>query len=144
MATGECTKLRWHMKNTLNGISDRDYAKLVGADQVTIRKLRHDDEYWDKIPETLRERIYATFKPMSAVSKAVETVNEVEESLAKTEERIEQLESSVEGLKKNGLNEQNEKTLTLVEFIFEEMKESKKHSDFVANIGLLNRALSKY
>lgn len=140
---GQCVKLKWNRKNNLK-MSTREYAKLVEADQTTINKLECDEEYWDKIPETLRDRIYATFKPMAAVSKAVETVNEVEESLAKTEEKIEQLESSVREVKKNGLNEQNEKTLTLVEFIFEELKNSKKHSDFKANIGLLNRALSKY
>lgn len=133
----KCIALKFGRHNEIR-MKTKQFAELVGTDEKTINDLEFKEEYWDTIPRDLVLRI------KNALPDKCWKDTNIDEFIK--EPPVVEVSNVVEEapVKNNGLNEQNEKTLTLVEFIFEEMKESKKHSDFVANVGLLNRALSKY
>lgn len=149
-----CMRLKEARKNA--GLSQVDLAHKVNLSPYTIVKLEKDETQWaimapmtaDKIQGFLDEAAAEQLnknKEIKAVKEkpqkeTVEEIKVVEDVVIEPEKKVVHKTTK----KQNGLTELDGKTLTLVEFAYDGLKESKTHEDFMANIGLLKRILSKY
>lgn len=146
MSSGNCAKLKWNRKTM--GLSQKQFAEKVELNVNTIKKLENDEEAWNTIRPETADKIYALYRSMGSwqpdnAHEVIQDINKESESAEKAKSKPKK-EIVHKPVKNNGVNEQDQKTLTLIEFAYEGLKESKTHEDFVANIALIKRILSKY
>lgn len=143
-----CMKLKEARKEA--GLSQVDLAHKVNLSPYTIVKLEKDETQWAIMAPITADKIQGFLD--GAASKRINKVKEepqeeVNEENTVVEEPIIEPEVKIvhkQTKKTNGLTELDNKTLTLVEFAYDGLRESKTHEDFVANIGLLKRIVNKY
>lgn len=153
---GNCAKLKWNRKRL--GLTQSEFAAKVGVCQYTICKLERDETAWATIRAETEDKIYAAFDNMASwqPERADRVIGEIAEEM-KNEEVIdiqeevkemyvesEPVVEKREGEVTDELRAVDIKTLTLIEFAYEGLKEASSHSEFVANIGMLRRVLAKY
>ena len=132
------------------GLSQMGVTKHYLISIGTIYKLEKDESYYSHMSTKIADEVQRLIDDSIAgkisksqytkVEKKTKPVTVVKET--KVEPKIETVHKPIK--KTDELTEQDSKTLTLIEFAYEGLKESKNDSDFVANITLMKKILSKY
>ena len=118
-------------------------AKMLKMSVNTINHLENDETRWrsmqTKTVDKINSFIDGTFEEEQVHT--VEPVNNVE-----FEHKHEQTIVVIHDTKKenNVLTADDKKTLTLIEFAYEGLVESRTHNEFIANVNMLKRILNKY
>ena len=139
---GMCEKLIWNRKRL--GLTQKEYADKLGLNVGTIVKLEKDETAWQSIRQRTEDAIRESFQPMSSwqPENAGKVIREIAEQRAidrgEIEVEVEPEPITVVQKSSNGLNELDQKTLTLMEFAYEGLTSAKTHEDFVANTTLLS------
>jgi transcriptional regulator with XRE-family HTH domain len=148
---GNCAKLKWNRKRL--GLTQKQFAEKVGVHVGTIQKLETDETAWGTIQQSTEDKISAFYDSMASwqPKRADKVVREIKDELNNESEVVKEEIVIPEPVKviepvhnDNGLTENDNKTLILMEFAFEGLKESKTHEDFVANINMMKRIIKQY
>lgn len=131
------------------GLSQTALAKKLGVSQCTISKLETDERQWTHRSDMVTDAVQKFFEDITLgkYDKEPEVVHKKEEEpgsvIFKTRVIVGKEEDKpIE--KKYELTDRDRKTLALIEFAYDGLKEAKNDSEFKANIALLKRILSKY
>lgn len=133
-------------------VTQQQVADAVGLSIRKISKLELDRDEWHDLDNETRAKFNEFFKgakgwePLEMVSDDEATLDDEKTD---AEQNVENRKSVIEHEHKNEnsddeLIEDDDKILTLVEFAYEGLVESKTHDDFTANINMLKRILKKY
>lgn len=114
------------------GLTHKGLAKRIGLSHATLEKLQTDETSWLTIKKETSDKIEAFYDSL------------VNESYECTKSEIVQASPVVVTNLSNGTTAKDDKTLTLIEFIYEGLNESKTHKDFMANINMLKRVIDNY
>ena len=146
---GRCEKLKWNRRKM--GLSQREFADKVGLSVGTISRLELDETTWETMQDATFDKINSIFTeenlwPIKSVNGHEETEAKVEEKKTEVEhaEDISWGEKVVLMLNQNDSNEKDKKTLDLLTFAMDGLKEAENHDEFVANIKLIKRILKDY
>lgn len=147
---GNCTKLKWNRKRL--GLTQKQFGEQVGLSVMTINKLEKDETAWATLQDSTVDKIMAFYSSMASwqperPDKVLREINEVVEEQQVEEEVIMKPETgmritpvkTVDNLHKN-----DEKTLTLIEFAYEELTQAKTHEDFAISIQMLKKIVNRY
>ena len=147
---GNCTKLRQNRKRL--GLTQQQFADKVGLSIMTISKLERDETAWGTLQAATVDKIQEFYSSMVSwqperPDKVLREINQVIEEPQIEEEIV--MEPKVVFTQKpvetnNSLNEQDNKTLTLMEFAYEGLTQATTHEEFVANINMIKRIINKY
>ena len=144
---GNCEKLKWNRRKL--GLSQKEFADKVGVSIGTISRLETDETTWETMQDVTFDKIFSAFDGKDAwpmKNREVQKTIEPEEEPVKVEEKTEVswAERVVCMINNNGITEQDTKTMSLLEFVLDGLKEAENHEEFVANIKLLKRILKDY
>lgn len=146
---GNCTKLKWNRKRL--GLTQKQLAEKVGVHVLTIGKLERDETAWATLQDTTVDKIMSFYSSMASwqperPDKVLQEINEVIEEPQVEEEVIMEPVVVIETkpVEVKGLHKQDEKTLTLIEFAYEELTQAKTHEDFVISIQMLKKIVNRY
>lgn len=144
---GNCERLKWNRRKMK--LSQSELAKKAGLSSATIGRLERDETRWEFITDETFDKLTTVFEEIQGfafvkvhesnstnIEESEETIN-VEEEKPKMEEMLVEVEE-----KKTDDNDV--KTLTLLEFAFEGLKESETHEDFKASLKLIKRVVDSY
>lgn len=146
----ESVMLKWTRHN--KGLSQREVAEALGVSQKLISNLELDHKNWKGLNVETKKKLNEFFEgskgwepiELEPDNTDIQENTEIEiEDQPVIEEPVVKYESKIEK-KDIGLTENDNKVLTLIEFAYEGLSESKTHDDFTANIMLLKRILKKY
>lgn len=132
------------------GLSQTALAKKLGVSQCTISKLETDERQWTHRSDMVTDAVQKFFEDMTLgkYDKEPEVVHKKEEEpgavILKTRVIVGTKEEDKPIEKKYELTDRDRKTLALIEFAYDGLKEANNDSEFKANIALLKRILSKY
>lgn len=111
----------------------------------TINYLETDETRWGtmytKTVDKINSYLDGTIEEMVTIIPAKRTSDYIDS------ERIDEQPIMVICKSKDNddlLTENDKKTLTLIEFAYEGLSDSKTHEDFVANVNMIKRILKKY
>lgn len=147
---GMCMKLKFNRRRLK--MSQQEFAKLVGLSQSTIHKLETDETAWATLKSETVDKIYSHFDTMASwqperADRVIRELNsdsiesEVEE---KTEPELPVVCEAVVMEKEQGLTKQDEKAMTLLEFIHDGLKDCTKHEEFMVHINMIKRIVNQY
>lgn len=148
---GNCTKLRWNRKRL--GLTQKEFAEKVGLHVLTIRKLERDETAWATLKDSTVDKIASFYEGMASwqperPDKVIQEINDVIEEPYGGEEVIIEPAPVIEQMKPikivDNLHKKDEKTLTLIEFAYEEITQAETHEDFVIAIQMLKKIVNKY
>lgn len=122
------------------GLSQRELGKKLGLSNWTISKLESDETKWRAMAPSTTDKINSLFDGTFEYDSEKEETNVIEEENV----IIEPIVIHTQQLKDNSLNDLDNKTLTLIEFAYEGLMDSKTVKEFIANINMLKRILNKY
>lgn len=122
------------------GLSQRELGKKLGLSNWTISKLESDETKWRAMAHSTTDKINSLFDGTFEYDSEKEETNVIEEENV----IIEPIVIHTQQLKDNSLNDLDNKTLTLIEFAYEGLMDSKTGKEFIANINMLKRILNKY
>ena len=141
-----CEKLKWNRQSM--GLSRKALGDMIGLSDETIRKLETDESTWEVIRPDTFDKISEVLNGERTIPMKTEQTKPVktEEEYVKVEDPENAPAWALEAVQmyKDLLTEQDKKTMVLLEFAYEGFKESKTHSEFIANIKLLKRMLKDY
>ena len=132
------------------GLSQTALAKKLGVSQCTISKLETDDRQWTHRSDLVTDAVQKFFEDISSgkYNKQPEVTPKKEEEpgsvILKTRVIVGKKEEDKPIEKKYELTDRDRKTLALIEFAYDGLKEAKNDSEFKANIALMKRILNKY
>lgn len=145
---GQCVKLKFGRKQLK--LSQKAFAEKVGLSLNTIHKLETDETAWlTALPSTI-DAIYGALegvnywvkdnKPTQELTLDEPVIDELDYTVVEPEPK-----PVIEEVKANdGLHKRHSKTLILIDFAVEGLKEAETNEDFMANIKLLKRILKDY
>ena len=152
---GNCAKLKWNRR--AKGLSQKEFADLVGVSVGTISRLELDESAWLTVRPETEEKIVSQFTSPSSWKLDEKDIHRGLKEIGKElEEKVEtEVDDKVitektpitiiEPVKvHNGLTKDDEKTLSLIEFAYEGLSQAKTHEDFIANINLIKRIVKGY
>lgn len=147
---GMCAKLKWNRKRLK--MSQQEFAKLVGLSMSTIRKLETDETAWGTLKSTTVDKIYYHFDSMASwqperADKVIQEINSEMDESDVEEKAVPELPIVCEAVIKEedtGLTKQDEKTMTLLEFVHEGLKDCKNHDEFMVHINMIKRIVNQY
>lgn len=136
---------RLKTKRVEDGLSQAALAKKLGMSPNTINYLETDETRWGtmytKTVDKINRYLDGTIEEMVTIIPAKRTSDYIDS------ERIDEQPVMVICKSKDNddlLTENDKKTLTLIEFTYEGLSDSKTHEDFVANVNMIKRILKKY
>lgn len=145
---GQCVKLKFGRKQL--GLSQKAFAEKIGLSVQTIAKFETDETAWLTAQADTIDKIYAGLegvnfwvrddKPTQELPKDEPVVKELDYIVEVPEPKPIIEEVKVD----NSLHKRDNKTLILIDFAVEGLKEAETHEDFMANIKLLKRILKDY
>ena len=150
---GNVDKLKWNRKKM--GLTQREFAKRADVSVATIARLETDETAWATMQNATYDKINAVFEgdglwPIKLDKQQNDTeeqpTNKFYVTVGNVEDTPQWARDVVKGLEEmeNKKTEQDNKTLILLEFAMDGLKESETHSEFEANIKLIKRILKKY
>lgn len=116
------------------GLTHKGLAKRTGLSHTTLEKLQSDETAWLTIKKETSEKLEAFYD--SLVNESNEYINTESSEIVKTPPVV------VTNI--NNVTSKDDKTLTLIEFVYEGLNESKTHKEFMANIQMLKRIVNNY
>lgn len=146
----ESVMLKWTRHN--EGLSQRQVAEAIGVSQKLISNLELDHNNWKGLNVETKKKLNEFFEGskgweplnLEPITTDIQEDTEIEiEEQPEIEKPVVKHTVKIE-TKDNGLTENDDKVLTLIEFAYEGLSESKTHDDFAANIMLMKRILKKY
>lgn len=153
---GNCAKLKWNRKKL--GLTQKQFAKAAGLDVGTINKLENDETAWLTVRRETEDRIYKMYEGVDVW--AIEPVNKGEDKPVEpteikqdnkvlitevTQEMVDRMAAEEARVQKlHSLTAHDNKIMTLMEFAYEGLTESKSHEEFEANLNMIRRILNKY
>lgn len=146
---GECVKLKWNRKRL--GLSQQQFADKVGLSVSTIRRLEWDETAWLTVRNDTVDKIHSLYDNMASwqptnANEIIKDINEEQSTEVMEEQKMDVVEREPEKViaSVNTYSKNDEKYLTMIEFVVEGLKESDDHSDFAANMKLLKKLVNKY
>ena len=130
-------------------LSQSELAEKAGLSSATIGRLERDETRWEFITDETFDKLTRVFEEIQgfAFVKVHESnstnIEESEETINVEEEKPKMEETLVEVEEKKA-DDNNAKTLVLLQFAFEGLKESETHEDFKANLKLIKRIADSY
>lgn len=130
-------------------LSQSELAEKAGLSSATIGRLERDETRWEFITDETFDKLTMVFEEIQgfAFVKVHESnstnIEESEETINVEEEKPKMEETLVEVEEKKA-DDNNAKTLVLLQFAFEGLKESETHEDFKANLKLIKRIVDSY
>ena len=130
-------------------LSQSELAEKAGLSSATIGRLECDETRWEFITDETFDKLTRVFEEIQgfAFVKVHESnstnIEESEETINVEEEKPKMEETLVEVEEKKA-DDNNAKTLVLLQFAFEGLKESETHEDFKANLKLIKRIVDSY
>ncbi len=130
-------------------LSQSELAEKAGLSSATIGRLERDETRWEFITDETFDKLTRVFEEIQgfAFVKVHESnstnIEESEETINVEEEKPKMEETLVEVEEKKA-DDNNAKTLVLLQFTFEGLKESETHEDFKANLKLIKRIVDSY
>ena len=130
-------------------LSQSELAEKAGLSSATIGRLERDETRWEFITDETFDKLTRVFEEIQgfAFVKVHESnstnIEESEETINVEEEKPKMEEMLVEVEEKKA-DDNNAKTLVLLQFAFEGLKESGTHEDFKANLKLIKRIVDSY
>lgn len=125
------------------GITQAELSVKVGVNEKTVRRLEKDESAWASVRESSVDKIMAFCSKVSSTK--TEELDDTHEISIPKEEPIMKPEPVTKITpSNNGLSKQDEKTLTLIEFAYEELTQAKTHDDFVNAITMLRKIMNRY
>ena len=142
------TMLKWCRRE--KGMTQQALGDAVGLNANTIYKLESNHEVWNGLKDTTKEKLNTFFEgtkywvPLEMKFSMPEPTKT--EEVIKVEPVTNDKPTEVHQIQyvANQVAPTDIKALTLIEFAYEGLQESKTHEDFVANINMLKRIISKY
>lgn len=144
---GNCERLKWNRRKMK--LSQSELAEKAGLSSATIGRLERDETRWEFITDETFDKLTMVFEEIQgfAFVKVHESnstnIEESEETINVEEEKPKMEETLVEVEEKKA-DDNNAKTLVLLQFAFEGLKESETHEDFKANLKLIKRIVDSY
>ena len=144
---GNCERLKWNRRKMK--LSQSELAEKAGLSSATIGRLERDETRWEFITDETFDKLTMVFEEIQgfAFVKVHElnstNIEESEETINVEEEKPKMEETLVEVEEKKA-DDNNAKTLVLLQFAFEGLKESETHEDFKANLKLIKRVVDSY
>lgn len=144
---GNCERLKWNRRKMK--LSQSELAKKAGLSSATIGRLERDETRWEFITDETFDKLTTVFEEIQgfAFVKVHESnstnIEESEETINVEEEKPKMEETLVE-VEEKKTDDNDVKTLTLLEFAFEGLKESETHEDFKASLKLIKRVVDSY
>lgn len=144
---GNCERLKWNRRKMK--LSQSELAEKAGLSSATIGRLERDETRWEFITDETFDKLTRVFEEIQgfAFVKVHESnstnIKESEETINVEEEKPKMEETLVEVEEKKA-DDNNAKTLVLLQFAFEGLKESETHEDFKANLKLIKRIVDSY
>ena len=130
------------------GLSQKEFAKLVGLSHYTMWKLENDETSWAVMTAPSVDKIDAFFEryETGSLTESVPANSELtmHDDSTVVDEVIEPVVDVEFKIVSSNLTQIDLKSLTLIEFTYESLSEAKTHDEFVANINMLRRILAKY
>ena len=130
-------------------LSQSELAEKAGLSSATIGRLERDETRWEFITDETFDKLTRVFEEIQgfAFVKVHESnstnIEESEETINVEEEKPKMEETLVEVEEKKA-DDNNAKTLVLLQFAFEGLKESETHEAFKANLKLIKRTVDSY
>ena len=130
-------------------LSQSELAEKAGLSSATIGRLERDETRWEFITDETFDKLTRVFEEIQgfAFVKVHESnstnIEESEETINVEEEKPKMEETLVEVEEKKA-DDNNAKTLVLLQFALEGLKESETHEDFKANLKLIKRIVDSY
>ena len=138
------------------GMSRAEFSVRVGVNEKSIRRLEREEAAWDSVRQSTVDKLMDVctntqkyeLKQIDKVYTEQQTRGEL---IAKQEPVIEEeiTMAPLASINKEHeiditLTKQDEKTLALVEFAYEELTQAKTHEDFAISIQMLRKIISRY
>lgn len=156
---GRCAILKFGRRELK--MSQKQFAEAVGVSVGTIGRLELDESAWLTVRPETEEKIQKLLNGIDRWGRNHHTEeNSKDESNTDTDtskaiplcqltpEILEQAAKKHEEKKEepihNGLSGHDRKTLSLIEFAYEGLTEASSHEEFVANLNMIKRIISKY
>ena len=140
---GNCERLKWNRRKMK--LSQSELAEKAGLSSATIGRLERDETRWEFITDETFDKLTRVFEEIQgfAFVKVHESnstnIEESEETINVEEEKPKMEETLVEVEEKKA-DDNNAKTLVLLQFAFEGLKESETHED----LKLIKRIVDSY
>ena len=144
---GNCERLKWNRRKMK--LSQSELAEKAGLSSATIGRLERDETRWEFITDETFDKLTRVFEEIQgfAFVKVHESnstnIEESEETINVEEEKPKMEETLVEVEEKKA-DDNNAKTLVLLQFAFEGLKESETHEVVKSNIKLIKRIVDSY
>ena len=150
---GNCAKLRFNRRRL--GLTQKQFADLVGLHVLTIGKLERDETAWLTVKSETIDKIMAHYDSMASWQPDEEAVRrevlgldpepEIKEPIVKEVKIVEPepevvKEESVH-IEENGLTDKDRQIMKYIEFACANLRESKTHEDFETNVKVLKRII---
>ena len=138
------------------GISQTALSVKTGVAEKTIRRLEKDESAWETVRESTIDKIMNFCSSESSYQheksdKVLQETNKTNKTIktSKVEEEVIMDAPAVFAQVKakpveRGLNKQDEKTLTLIEFAYEELTQAKTHEEFELAVKMVKKIVDKY
>lgn len=135
------------------GMSQTEFSVKSGVAEKTLRRLEKDESAWETVRESTIDKIMnfisgtSSYQPekshkvLRKTNKTVKASKVKEEVIMKPEPVIEKIQP-VKIV--DELHNQDIKTLTLIEFAYEELTQAKTHTDFELAIKMIKKIADKY
>ena len=134
---GNCEKLKLIRKNL--GMSQTEFSVKVGISDKTVRILEKDENAWSRLHKSTVDKIMSFYSSMTSGQPEEPQVEEeviMEPTPVIKETKSDKIVDNV--------TKKDEKTLTLIEFAYEELTQAETHDDFVIAIQMLKKIVNKY
>ena len=146
---GNCERLKWNRRKMR--LTQNELAEKAGLSSATIGRLERDETRWEFITDETFDKLSKVFEEIQGMkfrkvheSNSVNLEEKTEEiiNMEVVEPKME--ETLVEVEENEAVDNDDAKTLVLLEFAFEGLKESETHEDFKANLKLIKRIVDSY
>lgn len=146
---GNCDRLKWNRRKMR--LTQKELANKAGLSSATIYRLEHDETHWEIITDETFDKISKVFEEIQGMkfmkfheSNSVNLEEKTEEIINTEVVEPKMDETLVEVKEKEAVDNDDAKTLALLEFAFDGLKESETHEDFKANLKLIKRIVDSY
>lgn len=135
------------------GMSQAELSVRVGVNEKTIRRLEKDETAWSSVRESSVDKIMSFCSNASSyqpeqLDKVIQETNKTDKTSETEEEVIMDApavfaQATVKPIER-GLTKQDEKTLTLIDFAYEELTQAKTHDEFELAIKMIKKIVDRY
>ena len=130
-------------------LSQSELAEKAGLSSATIGRLERDETRWEFITDETFDKLTRVFEEIQGfafvkVHESNSTNIEESEETINVEEEKPKMEETLGEVEEKKADDNNAKTLVLLQFAFEGLKESETHEDFKANLKLIKRIVDSY